>query len=250
MTSALTKLKAKKTEYKRRQEDFNRPKPNWFKVPEGTAVTVQFLQELSEDSPRFNSSYGVSPADPSYNIGVFYTAIEHEAHGPKGYLSRALDTMETEGRDFAQEMYEKTGEKGWRRQENFYISVAVDRGKGPQVEILSKGVNSDFVDELVSMYEDDPDNPGITGRTFQIKKGSSKTSPWTIREVKTEMDVSDLVPYDLARDAVRRVSYDSQREYYMKNYKPDEPENDDFGSEEKPREKSFNSDDASTSDWG
>lgn len=222
-TNSLAKLKAKKNEYKRKQEDFNRPKPKWFKINPGEKLNVQFLQELSEDSPRFNGSYGTSPADEDYNIGVFYTAVEHEAHGPNGFLSRALDTMETEGKDFAQEMYEKTGESGWRRKENFYITVAVDRGNGkPEVEILSRGVNNDFVDELVSMYEDDPDSPGITGRTFQIKKGSTKNSPWSIREMPNiELDVSSLVPYDLARDAVRRVSYENQREYYLKNYKPD-----------------------------
>ena len=233
MVNSLAKLKAKKNEFKRKQEDFNRPKPEWFKIAPGEKLTVQFLQELSEESPRFNSSYGVSPVDENYNIGIFYMAQEHEAHGPKGFLSRALDTMDTEGRDFAQEMYEKTGESGWRKRENFYITVAVDRGdKKPSVEILSRGINNDFVDELVAMYKDDPDNPGITGRTFIIKKGSTKNSPWTITEApKIEMDVSGLVPYDLARDAVRRISYENQREYYLKNYVPDSSDSDAFQDE-------------------
>lgn len=220
--NALAKLKAKKNDFKRKQEDFNRPKPNWFKINPGERLRVRFLQELSEDSPNFNPSYGTSPIDPDYNIGVFYTAIEHEAHGPQGFLARALDTMESEGRDYAQEMYEKTGESGWRRRENFYITVAVDRGKAePSVEILSRGINNDFVDELVAFYDEDEDNPSITNKVFEIKKGSTKNSPWTIRTVSGELDVTGLQPYDLARDAVRRVSYENQKDYYDKYYVAD-----------------------------
>lgn len=232
-TNSLAKLKAKKNDFKRKQEDFNRPKPNWFKINPGERLRVRFLQELSEDSPNFNPNYGTSPLDPDYNIGLFYTALEHEAHGPKGFLARAVDTMESEGRDFAQEMYEKTGEAGWRRRENFYITVAVDRGKGePSVEILSRGINNDFVDELVAFYDEDEDNPTITNRTFEIKKGSTKNSPWTIKEVNNELDVTGLQPYDLARDAVRRVRYEDQKDYYWKYYEPENASSDDDDADE------------------
>jgi len=224
-TNPLLKLKARKDEYKRRQEDFNRPKPNWFKLKPGESVYIQFLQELEPDSPGFNGSYGVSPVDENYNIGTFYYAVEHEAPGPNGFLSRALDTMETEGRDFAQEMFEKTGEIGWKKRENFYITVAAQRdpnGK-PVVEILSRNIHNDLVDAITDYYYEDPDNQRITGRTFKIKKGGQKNSPLTISEApKVEMDVSGLVPYDLARDAVRRISYENQKEYYLKNYKPED----------------------------
>lgn len=229
MTNSLAKLKAKHERAARLQEDFDRPKPKWFKIQKNERLNVRFLQELSEDSPKFDGALGTSPADPEYNIGLYYNVFEHQAHGPKGFMSRALDTMETEGRDFAQEMYEKNPqEDGWRRRDNFYITVAVDRGESePSVEILSRGANNDFVKELVEMYDDpaDPDNPGITGRTFQIRKGSKLNSPWTIVEQPhVEIDTTGLVPYDLARDAVRRVSYEDQREFYMKNYEPDAPD--------------------------
>jgi hypothetical protein len=220
--SQLAKLKAKKEAFNKRQEQFNRPKPNWFKINPSETLNIQFLQELDETSSGFNGSYGVSPADEKYNIGLFYMATEHEAPGDKGFLSRAVDTMETEGRDFAQEMFEKTGEKEWRARDNFYISVAVDRGgPKPVVEILSRNANNPLVDEIVDFFYEDEDNPHLTGRTFKIKKGNMKNSPFTIREDhKTTMDVSGLVPYDLARDAVRRVSYEEQKEYYLRNYTP------------------------------
>lgn len=245
--SALAKLKARKEEFKRRQEDFNRPKPKWFKINPGQKLNVQFLQELEEDSPGFNGDYGKSPIDPDYNIGTFYYAVEHEAHGPNGFLSRALDTMESEGKDFAQEMFEKTGESGWRKRENFYITVAVDRGEDkPSVEILSRNINNDLVDEITSYYYDDPDNKRITGRTFQIKKGNQKNSPLQIREVpNAEMDTAGLVPYDLARDAVRRVSYENQREFYMKNYVPD----DESADEAQTSFSKSSVDDSSDTDW-
>lgn len=255
MTTPLQRLQARKSEFKKKQESFNRPKPNWFKVAPGKSVRIQFLQELDKASPGYNGSYGTSPVDPDYDIGLFYHAVERQAHGEKGFLSRALDTMESEGRDFAQEMLEKNPhEKGWRRQENFYISVAVDRGDDkPVVEILSKNAHNEFVDEIVDFFYEDPDNQRLTGRTFIIKKGGQKNSPLTIREdTKTDMDVSGLVPYDLARDAVRRVSYDDQREYYMKNYTPEAPEDDTFGvrdSKEKAVFASSNTNDNDEDDW-
>lgn len=252
MTSPLQRLQARKSEYKKRQENFNRPKPTWFKVEPGKSVRLQFLQELEDTSPGFNGSYGTSPIDENYNIGLFFHAVERQAHGPNGFLSRALDTMESEGRDFAQEMYEKNPhEKGWKRQENFYITVAVDRGGvKPSVEILSKNAFSDLVDDIVAFYYEDSENQRLTGRTFIIKKGGQKNSPLTIREdTKTTMDVSGLVPYDLARDAVRRVSYEDQREYYMKNYDADEAEDNTFDVKETVRVGSSNVDDNDEDDW-
>lgn len=223
MGNALANLKAKQERAARQQEDFDRPKPNWFKIRPNEKLKVVFLQELSDESPKFDGSYGTSPADPDYNIGLFYNVFERTAHGDRGFMSRALDTMETEGRDFAQEMLEKNpSETGWRRKDNFYITVAVQRGNALSVEILSRPANNDFVRDLVAEYDADEDNPGITGRVFEIKKGSKMNSPWVFKELPNEhIDTTGLVPYDLARDAVRRVSYADQREFYLKNYSPD-----------------------------
>lgn len=229
MSNPLADLKAKKEAFKKRQEEFDRPKAEWFKIKPGETLKVQFLQELSKEAENFNGSYGNSPVvlphhDPDneedrYNIGLFLSVLEHTTHGPTGFLSRALDTMQSEGRDYAEEMYRANNdEDGWKKKENFYITVAVDRGKKePSVEILSRGIHSEFVDDLVEL-DSDSDGVGITGRTFLIKKGNTKSSPWRIKEVKDDMDVSGLVPYDLARDAVRHVPYAQQKDFYAQNY--------------------------------
>lgn len=212
LTSDLASLTSKKQAFKERQADFDRPKATWFKVKPNETLRVQFLQELSKEAENYREDFG-----------TFLAAVEHTAHGDTGYLSRALDTMETEGRDFAEEMYRKNPEeKGWRKQENFYITVAVDRGQAkPSVEILSRGIHSEFVDDLVEAYNDS-DGVGITGKVFKISKGSSKSASWRIKETKDDpLDVAGLVPYDLERDAVRHVPYEQQKEFYFRNYTPE-----------------------------
>jgi hypothetical protein len=230
---ALAKLKAKKEAFKKQQEEFDRPKADWFSIKPNQTLKVQFLQELSKNAENYNGSYGKSPVilpqhnpdsededERAYDIGLFLAVSEHTAHGADGFKSRALDTIESEGKDYAEEMYRRNKEEtGWKKKENLYITVAVDRGKRePSVEILSRGIHSEFVDDLMDMDSEE----GITGRTFAIKKGSSKSSPWRIKElVGEEMDVDGLVPYDLARDAVRHVPYDEQKEFYGRNYTPE-----------------------------
>lgn len=212
--SGLAALRNRKAAKEKAAADRDRPKANWFKIESGETLTVRFLQELDESSPNFNPAFG-----------VYKGLVERQAHGRNGYLSRALDTTETdpEGRDFAAEMYKKTKEPGWKRRENFYINVAVDRGDGkPAVEILSRNLHSSFVDDLSDEY-DDNDN-SITDKTFTItRRGSGTDTKWKLKESKDELDVTGLEPWDLDTYAVRDIPYENQREYYMKNYTPDEP---------------------------
>lgn len=228
MTNQLAALRRKKDDFARRQEEKDLPKAEWLTVPKGGKVTVQFLQDLSDESPNYNGAWGKSPAvlpgmdpdDPNdrYDIGLFLMAKEHVAPGAKG-KGRALDTMDSEGRDYAEEMLKKTGEKEWRAKENFYITVAVDNGTDkPDVKILTRGVYSEFVDELMEYFEE---NGTIMGQPFEIKKGREQTSPWQIKEGKGEpLNVEGLVPYDLARQAVKHIKYEDQEKWYEKNYVP------------------------------
>lgn len=211
MITGLAALKSKKKAFDERQEERNRPKANWFKINTNETLTVKFLQELSDEAENYKAEFG-----------TYLGAVEHQAPGPKGYLSRALDTMESEGRDFAVEMYKKTKEKDWRNRENFYINVAVDRGdQKPVVEILSRGLYSTFVDDLVEAY-DDSDGAGISGKTFTIsRKGSGPATVWKLKEsTKVDLDVSGLQPWDLETYAIRKIPYSEQEEYYMRNYQP------------------------------
>lgn len=228
MANPLAELRRKKNDFARRQEERDLPKAEWLSIEKGGRVRVQFLQDLSDESPNYNGSWGKSPAvlpgmdpdDPNdrYDIGLFLMAKEHVAPGAKG-KGRALDTMDSEGRDFAEEMLKRTGEKDWRAKENFYITVAVDNGTDtPDVRILTRGVYSEFVDELMEYFEE---HGTIMGQVFEIKKGREQTSPWQIKEGKGEpLNVDGLVPYDLARQAVKHIKYEDQEKWYMKNYVP------------------------------
>ncbi len=218
--SNLSQLKAKKAAREAAEEIRNRPKATWFSLKPNETRTVQFLQELSDDASNYNSAFG-----------TFVAVLEHTAHGPKGFLSRAVDTMESEGRDFAQEMYNKTHEAGWKAKENFYINVATVGADGKvEAQILSRNMYSEFVEDLVEAYEDS-DGEGITGRTFTItRKGTGAQTKWKLKEVKEDLDVSGVEPWNLNEHAVRNIPYDQQREYYMRNYVPDVPEAEDEDS--------------------
>lgn len=227
--TSLTGLQGRKQERERAQALRDRPKANWFKISSGEVLTVRFLQELDAGSEYYNKDFG-----------TFLGAVERQAPGPKGYLSRALDTTETdpEGRDFAEEMRRRTGEADWRKRENFYINVAVDRGDGkPTVEILTRSMHSPFVEDLIEFYEENEPN-NITADTYAIKRtGSGPTTAWKIKKVtdpEKQIDVSGLTPWPLEEYAVRHIPYEQQKEYYMKNYQPEDGVEPQGESSEKP----------------
>lgn len=229
--SGLAALRGRKEERAKAQEDRDRPKATWFTIAGGETLTVRFLQELDESSPNY---------DPKK--GVYLGLVERQAHGKNGYLSRALDTTETdpEGRDYAAEMYKKTKEAGWKRRENFYINVAVDRGDGkPSVEILSRNLHSPFIDDLGD--ENDAHENSITNATYTItRRGKGTDTTWKLREAKEELDVEGLELWDLHTYARRDIPYEKQAEYYNRNYTPDvkeEPVND--GSDSSDEEPSW-----------
>ena len=232
--TGLAALRGKREDRAQAQENRDRPKATWFTINGGESLTVRFLQELDESSPNYNPKFG-----------VYLGLVERYAHGRNGFLSRALDTTELdpEGRDFAEEMLKKSKGKelGWKRRENFYINVAVDRGDAkPSVEILSRNLYSSFVEDL-SDENDEHDN-SITNATYTIKRtGTGKDTAWKLRESKEELDIEGLEPWDLKTHAVRHIPYEKQREWYLKNYTPavtedEEPRNDGSdSSDEEPK---------------
>jgi len=210
MINGLAGLKNRISEREEAIADANRPKASWFKLGEGEKVVVKFLQELDENAPKYNPAFG-----------TFLGVTEHQAPGPKGYLSRALDTREIEGKDFAQELYMSDREryKDLRPRENFYINVAVETKDGVEAQILSRSLHSPFVQDLIELYEDDlPD--GITGVPIQItRRGTGASTVWKLKVMTKDedFDVSGVEPWDLRKSAVRHIPYEKQQEYYQRN---------------------------------
>jgi len=108
-------------------------KGRWLKVEDGESVKIRFLQELDPDSPTYNDK-----------LGCGFIALEHT--NPKDYRRKALDTMESEGRDWANEQHRKDPKAGWKARTRLYINVLVDDGKEePYVAVLNTHVNKDNV---------------------------------------------------------------------------------------------------------
>lgn len=190
----------------------DRPKAEWFKIKEGESLTVRFLQELDPSAENYNPEFG-----------TFLGAVEHTVPrdiDPQGFMKRALDTMESEGRDLAQELHQKDRKAGWGAQQNFYINVAVDTPEGPKVQIFSRKLNSNFVKDLVEIFEDEG---GITTQTYVIsRRGSGPQTELRIKPAKAgmEFDVSGLEPWNLEEYAVRHIPYDEQEEFYFRGVDP------------------------------
>lgn len=191
----------------------DRPKAEWFKVKENEPLTVKFLQELDPSAENYNPEFG-----------TFLGATEHSVPrevDPNGFMKRALDTMDTEGRDLAAEIHDKDRKAGWGAQQNFYINVAVETPEGPKVQILSRKLNSNFVKDLVEIFEDEG---GITGIPFVItRRGNGPQTEIRIKKAKSDQDfdVTGLEPWNLDEYAVRKVPYDQQEEFYFRGVDPE-----------------------------
>jgi len=81
--------------------DENSPKVKWLKLADGQSVKIRFIEELDEDSANYNEGRGLA-------------LVVKEHTNPKDYKRKAVDTMESEGRDWAEEMHRKDPKAGWR----------------------------------------------------------------------------------------------------------------------------------------
>ena len=91
------------------------PRVRWLKLEDGQSVKIRFVNELDEDSKHYNEKNGLA-------------IVVKEHTNPKDYRRKALDTMDSEGRDWAEEMHRKDPKAGWGGRLRFYINVLVDDG--------------------------------------------------------------------------------------------------------------------------
>lgn len=212
MKSTITSLSALTNAHAIRDKqmaDRDKPKASWFKIDDGESIVVRFLQELDESAENYNPEFG-----------TFLGATEHSCPRDldpiKGFMRKALDTTETEGRDWAAEQHEKNRKMGWGARQNFYINVAVDGENGPEAQILSRSLNSGFVKDLVEIFEDEG---GITDQPYIIsRRGTKAQTEWRIKPAKKgeDVDISGITPWDLNEYAVRRIPYEEQEAFYMR----------------------------------
>jgi hypothetical protein len=180
-------------------------KGRWFKLEDGESIKVRFLQELDPDSPNYDQARGCG-----------FIALEHV--NPKDYRKKALDTMESEGRDWANEQHRKDPKAGWKARTRLYINVLVDDGKEePYVAILSQGTSGKTITPTLIEYAGEMGS--ITNLMWRIKRNGTKTdTSYTIIPLakdETPFDFSGLELFDLEKTAVRHVPYAEQEAFYM-----------------------------------
>jgi hypothetical protein len=149
--------------------DSDKPRVKWLKLADGQSVKIRFLEELDEESSNFSSERGLA-------------LVVKEHVNPKDYRRRAVDTLDSEGRDWAEEMHRKDPKAGWRGRLRFYCNVLVDDGiEDPYVAIWAMGVSK------MSVFN--------TIREYAIETGSISNLVWKLKRTGQGTETSyTLIP--------------------------------------------------------
>jgi hypothetical protein len=183
------------------------PKVRWLKLADGQSVKIRFIEELDEDSAHFDDKRGLA-------------LVVKEHTNPKDYKRKAVDTMDTEGRDWAEEMYRKDpkGNSGWRARLRFYCNVLVDDGieDKPYVAIWNMGVSKQSAFNTIREYA--LETGSISNITWKLKRnGQGTETSYTLipsAPDKEPFNWEGVEPYPLEK-ALRRVPYAEQEAFYL-----------------------------------
>jgi hypothetical protein len=186
--------------------DENSPKVRWLKLADGQSVKIRFIEELDDESANYSADRGLA-------------LVVREHSNPKDYKRKALDTMETEGRDFAEEMYRKDpkGNSGWKAKLRFYCNVLVDDGiEAPYVAIWSMGVSKQSVFNALREYA--LDTGSISNLQWKLKRnGQGTETNYTLLPIspdKEPFDWDGVTPFPL-ESALKKVPYAEQEAFYL-----------------------------------
>jgi len=180
------------------------PKVRWLKLADGQAVKIRFIEELDEDSANYNADRGLA-------------LVVKEHVNPKDYKRKAVDTMDAEGRDWAEEMHRKDPKAGWRARLRFYCNVLVDDGiEPPYVAIWSMGVSKQSSFNTIREYA--LETGSISNLTWKLKRnGQSTETSYTMIPSSPDKEPfawEGIAPYPLEM-ALRRVPYAEQEAFYL-----------------------------------
>lgn len=184
--------------------DSDKPRVRWLKLTDGQAVKIRFIEELDEDSPNYSADRGLS-------------VVVKEHTNPKDYRRKAVDTMESEGRDWAEEMHRKDPKAGWRGRLRFYCNVLVDDGiEEPYAAIWSMGVSKQSAFNTIREYA--LETGSISNLTWKLKRsGSGTETVYTLIPSAPDSEPYDwgtIEPFDIDL-ALNHVPYAEQEAYYL-----------------------------------
>lgn len=186
--------------------DENRPKVRWLKLADGQSVKIRFIEELDEDSANYKEDRGLA-------------LVVKEHSNPKDYRRKAVDTMEEEGRDFAEEMYRKDpkANSGWKAKLRFYCNVLVDDGiEDPYVAIWSMGVSKQSVFNTIREYA--LETGSISNMTWKLKRsGQGTETTYTLIPSVPDGEPfawDGIEPFPL-ESALNKIPYAEQEAFYL-----------------------------------
>jgi len=184
--------------------DENKAKVRWLKLADGQSVKIRFIEELDEDSSSYSEERGLA-------------LVVKEHTNPKDYRRKAVDTMDTEGRDWAEEMHRKDPKAGWRARLRFYCNVLVDDGlEDPYVAIWSMGVSKQSAFNTIREFA--LETGSISNQTWKLKRnGQGTETSYTLipsTPDKEPFDWKDIRPFPL-ESALSKVPYAEQEAFYL-----------------------------------
>jgi hypothetical protein len=179
-------------------------KVRWLKLADGQAVKIRFVEELDEDSASYNEARGLA-------------LVVSEHTNPKDYKRKAVDTMDTEGRDWAEEMHRKDMKAGWRARLRFYCNVLVDDGiEAPYVAIWSMGVSKQSAFNTIREYA--LETGSISNLLWKVKRnGQGTETSYTLipsAPDKEPFDWATTEPFPLEK-ALNKIPYAEQEAFYL-----------------------------------
>lgn len=184
--------------------DSSTPKVRWLKLADGQSVKIRFVEELDEDSANYSEDRGLA-------------LVVKEHTNPKDYRRKAVDTMDTEGRDWAEEMHRKDPKAGWRARLRFYCNVLVDDGiDDPYVAIWSMGVSKQSAFNTIREYA--LETGSISNLQWKLKRnGQGTETSYTLIPSAPDtqpFDWSSVKPFPLEM-ALNKIPYAEQEAFYL-----------------------------------
>jgi hypothetical protein len=179
-------------------------KVRWLKLADGQSIKIRFMEELDEDSPHYDPARGLS-------------LVVKEHTNPKDFRRRAVDTMDTEGRDWAEEQHRKDPKAGWKGKLRFYCNVLVDDGiEEPYVAVWSMGVGKMSVFNTIREYA--LETGSISNLTWKLKRsGQGMETNYTLFPSAPDAEPFEwgsVEPFPL-ESALNQIPYAEQEAFYM-----------------------------------
>jgi len=184
--------------------DSDKPRVRWLKLADAQSVKIRFIEELDEESANYNESRGLS-------------LVVKEHTNPKDYRRKAVDTMDSEGRDWAEEMHRKDPKAGWRGRLRFYCNVLVDDGiEEPYAAIWSMGVSK--MSSFNTIREYALETGSISNLTWKLKRnGQGTETSYTLIPSAPDSEPfawGEVEPFNLEL-ALTQIPYAEQEAFYL-----------------------------------